>query len=495
MQNISLLEPKQKILNKTNIDTYSNHKKLPFSYRQTGFILAAIEFFIVILLSIISHISYSLLAFGTYGEFDISLGVGIFCAFLYVFFMEGRKMYEPSIITQSEGIKKSVISTWIIIFCSMLAAAFLLKISWSFSRGSVVFLFMSGLVILSTNRILAARFLRFLIAGNYLAHGRRVVLLGDIQQLSGRNIPETLGLCGYHVTEQFGISTEPNGNRFKNLRQIATPIELMKTYIRDNRVDEILLVFSSTDQRLVEMVSDRLREIPLPTKLLLDQHTTGLLNRPLANIGSSKAIELQGGPLNYSQQTMKRIFDLSIASVGLITLAPLLLIIALLIKLDSSGPVMFRQRRAGFNGRTFEIFKFRSMITLDDEGSIKQATKNDERVTRIGRWLRKLSLDELPQLLNVLQGNMSIVGPRPHALSHDSKYNDLIATYALRHHVKPGITGWAQVHGYRGETSTLKLMEARVEHDLWYIKHWTMKLDIETVYLTILHILRSKNVY
>jgi Undecaprenyl-phosphate glucose phosphotransferase len=495
MQNISLLETKQNFSNKANLDSISDHKKLPFSYNQTGFILATIEFFIIISLSIISHISYSLIAFGNVGDLDISFGVGILCAFLYVFFMEGRKLYEPSMITQSEGIRKNVIFTWLFIFCSMITAAFLLKISWNFSRGSLIFLFTSGLIILSINRMLVARFLRFLIFGNYLAHGRRVVLLGDIQQISGRNIPETLGLCGYHVTEQFGISTEPNGNRFKNLRQIATPIELMKTFIRENRVDEILLVFSSKDQRLVEMVSDRLREIPLPTKLLVDQYTSELLNRPVAAIGSSKAIELQGGPLNYSQQTMKRIFDVSIALLGLVVLAPIFLIIALLIKLDSPGPVMFRQRRAGFNGRTFEIFKFRSMVTLDDEADIKQATKNDKRVTRIGRWLRKSSLDELPQLLNVLQGNMSIVGPRPHALSHDSKYNDLIATYALRHHVKPGITGWAQVHGYRGETSTLKLMEARVEHDLWYIKHWNMKLDFQTIYLTILHILRPKNVY
>lgn len=494
MQNTSLLEAKQSFLKK-KLNSILSHKKMPFSYGQTGFILAVIEFIIIVSLSVLSYILYNLFVFDDYNDLDLSLGTGIFCGLLYVITMQIRKKYDPAIITQSTIINRSIVTTWVGIFCSILFAAFLLKMTWSFSRGSIITFFGGGIIALSLTRAYAARYLRFLIAGTYLATGKRIVLLGDIQELTRHNIPESLGYCGYHVVEQFGISTEPNGNRFKNLRQIASPIELMKIFIRENRVDEIFLVFSSKDQKLVEMVLDRLREVPLTIKLLADKYTNELLNRPVANIGYSKSIELQGGPLNYSQQTMKRIFDVSIALIGLIILSPLFLAIAIAIKLDSEGPIMFKQHRAGFNGCTFQIFKFRSMITLNDEKHIKQATINDERVTKIGRWLRKLSLDELPQLLNVLQGSMSIVGPRPHALSHDSKYNNLIATYALRHHVKPGITGWAQVHGYRGETSTLNQMESRVEHDLWYIKHWDMKLDIKTIYLTILHILRPKNVY
>jgi exopolysaccharide biosynthesis polyprenyl glycosylphosphotransferase len=168
----------------------------------------------------------------------------------------------------------------------------------------------------------------------------------------------------------------------------------------------------------------------------------------------------------------------------------LLLITALLIKLDSPGPILFLQKRNGFSGHAFEIFKFRTMHVLENGGDVAQATRNDPRLTRIGRWLRRSSIDELPQLFNVLKGEMSLVGPRPHATSHNSKYEKLIANYAFRHHVKPGLTGWAQVNGHRGETRQIEQMERRVEHDLWYINNWSLSLDLKillkTVYVTLL---------
>jgi undecaprenyl-phosphate galactose phosphotransferase/putative colanic acid biosynthesis UDP-glucose lipid carrier transferase len=167
------------------------------------------------------------------------------------------------------------------------------------------------------------------------------------------------------------------------------------------------------------------------------------------------------------------------------------LITALVIKLDSKGPVFFTQTRNGFNGRSFRIFKFRTMHVLEDGPVIRQATPNDPRVTRLGRWLRRNSIDELPQLLNVLQGKMSLVGPRPHAVAHNNEYGDIVANYAFRHHVKPGITGWAQVRGYRGETPTVELMAQRVELDLWYINNWSIWLDIWILTQTLFQISRQ----
>ena len=158
----------------------------------------------------------------------------------------------------------------------------------------------------------------------------------------------------------------------------------------------------------------------------------------------------------------------------------------MLIKLESSGPVIFSQRRKGFNGREFKIFKFRTMNVLEDGHVIPQARRNDPRVTRVGRILRTTSIDELPQLLNVLRGQMSLVGPRPHAVAHDDGYTKVIAKYAFRQHVKPGLTGWAQVNGFRGETAQLELMERRVECDLWYIKNWSFWLDLRIIVLTVL---------
>ena len=146
--------------------------------------------------------------------------------------------------------------------------------------------------------------------------------------------------------------------------------------------------------------------------------------------------------------------------------------------MDSPGPILFRQRRRGFNGRPFQIFKFRTMSVQEDGDCVVAAQRNDSRVTRVGNWLRRTSIDELPQLLNVLQGSMSIVGPRPHALVHDTEFEKLLDNYAYRHHVKPGLTGWAQVHGYRGEMRTVEDIEQRIKYDLWYIDNWTLATDI-----------------
>jgi putative colanic acid biosynthesis UDP-glucose lipid carrier transferase len=172
-----------------------------------------------------------------------------------------------------------------------------------------------------------------------------------------------------------------------------------------------------------------------------------------------------------------------------------MLLIAIAIKLDSKGPVLFKQRRYGLNGEVIQVLKFRTMKTLDDGVMVVQASKDDPRITTLGRFLRKTSLDELPQFWNVLQGNMSIVGPRPHAVAHNEEYRQLIEGYMLRHKVKPGITGWAQVNGFRGETETLDKMQSRVEYDLFYINHWSLAFDLKIIGLTIIKGFINKSAY
>jgi exopolysaccharide biosynthesis polyprenyl glycosylphosphotransferase len=199
------------------------------------------------------------------------------------------------------------------------------------------------------------------------------------------------------------------------------------------------------------------------------------------SIGPRPTTVLERAPLSRLERALKRTVDLFGAAVGLVLLSPFLLVIALLIKLDSSGPILFTQCRSGFNGRKFRIFKFRSMTVLEDGPVIRQATSEDPRFTPFGRMLRRTSIDELPQLFNVLRGEMSLVGPRPHALAHDTEYAPTIAGYTLRYRVKPGITGWAQVNGYRGETGTLNLMSKRLERDLWYIENWSIWLDLKII--------------
>jgi undecaprenyl-phosphate galactose phosphotransferase/putative colanic acid biosynthesis UDP-glucose lipid carrier transferase len=178
-----------------------------------------------------------------------------------------------------------------------------------------------------------------------------------------------------------------------------------------------------------------------------------------------------------------------------VALLPLMLLIAAAIRLGSRGPAIFRQRRKGFNGKEYVIYKFRTMTVMEDGPAIVQARKSDARVTWIGRLLRQTSIDELPQLYNVLRGEMSMVGPRPHALAHDDEYSEVIANYAFRHHVKPGITGWAQVHGFRGATPQLEQMAKRIELDLWYISNWTFALDLQILLRTSVELVRGRNAY
>jgi Undecaprenyl-phosphate glucose phosphotransferase len=212
-------------------------------------------------------------------------------------------------------------------------------------------------------------------------------------------------------------------------------------------------------------------------------------------IGDTVTIEMQHGPRTWSQRFIKRVFDIVLGSIALLAFMPLFLITAIGIKIDSPGPILFRQRRRGFNGRPFQIFKFRTMYVQEDGDNIVAAQRNDARVTRIGNWLRRTSIDELPQLLNVLRGTMSIVGPRPHALAHDNEFENLLDKYAYRHHVKPGLTGWAQVNGYRGEMRTIADIEERVKYDLWYIDNWSLATDIRILFMTVTEVVDGKNAY
>jgi exopolysaccharide biosynthesis polyprenyl glycosylphosphotransferase len=183
---------------------------------------------------------------------------------------------------------------------------------------------------------------------------------------------------------------------------------------------------------------------------------------------------------------VKRAFDLCVAATGLLLLAPMFLLVSVAIKLDSRGPVFFRQARHGYNQNVITVFKFRSMSVMEDHGQhIKQAQKNDPRITRVGRILRRTNLDELPQLLNVLRGEMSIVGPRPHAVSHGEMFEKLVPPYSRRHRVKPGITGWAQVNGFRGETDTLEKLQRRLDYDLHYIENWSLWFDLKIMFMTV----------
>ena len=268
--------------------------------------------------------------------------------------------------------------------------------------------------------------------------------------------------------------------------RLRATIDVAIEAARAESVAEILLLISWEHSRLIDSITKMLSVLPIPIYLLPDENVAHYLGHRAINVGTTWAAEIQRAPLTGTEQFVKRCFDVVGAASLLLLLSPLMLLTALLIKLDSHGPALFFQTRNGFNGRAFRIVKFRTMHVLEDGNVIRQVTRSDPRVTRLGRWLRRTNIDELPQLFNVLYGDMSLVGPRPHAAAHNSEYEKLIADYAFRHHVKPGITGWAQVNGYRGETPTTDLMSKRVELDRWYISNWSMWLDIAILFRTLI---------
>jgi Undecaprenyl-phosphate glucose phosphotransferase len=265
--------------------------------------------------------------------------------------------------------------------------------------------------------------------------------------------------------------------------------------IRVSSAEEVILSMSWTDRREFDAVMAELRSLPLSVKLVADDLIAELLKHPLSQIGSSVAVEVQRAPLSNVECFVKRGLDLILSTLALVVLGPVFAFIAAFIKLDSSGPVIFRQKRTGFNGRGFTIYKFRTMTTIEDGAVVVQATRNDRRVTRLGKLLRRYSVDELPQLVNVLRGEMSLVGPRPHAIAHDDQYSEGIARYAFRQHVKPGITGWSQVNGLRGETVNVGDMQRRLALDLWYIDHWSIWLDLWILVRTLKAVVLARNAY
>jgi putative colanic acid biosysnthesis UDP-glucose lipid carrier transferase len=203
-------------------------------------------------------------------------------------------------------------------------------------------------------------------------------------------------------------------------------------------------------------------------------------------------VTIPGAPLTAFERALKRTLDVVGSLTAILLLSPLFLIAAIAIMLDSAGPIIFQQRRTGFNAKEFVIFKFRTMTVLEDGPAITQACRGDLRATRMGKFLRRSSIDELPQLINVLKGDMSLVGPRPHAVAHDREYKAQIADYGFRHHIKPGITGWAQVNGLRGETRSVDKMTERVTLDLWYINNWSLGFDINILARTCFEVLRDR---
>lgn len=302
----------------------------------------------------------------------------------------------------------------------------------------------------------------------------------------------------YSSTELVGYFEDRNRERIPD--EIGVPIlgklQDLANYVKEHQIGVIYLSLPMASQPRILKLLDDLKDTTASIYFIPDIFMTDLIQSRVDQIEDIPVVAVCETPFTGFNGLIKRSADIVFSMCVLVLISPILLLIAIGVKLSSPGPVIFKQRRYGLDGQEILVYKFRSMTVCEDGGKVTQATKNDQRVTKLGAILRKTSMDELPQFVNVLQGRMSVVGPRPHAVSHNEMYRKLIKGYMIRHKVKPGITGWAQVNGLRGETETLDKMKARIDFDIEYLRNWSPKLDVYIVLKTIsLVISGEKNAY
>ncbi len=363
-----------------------------------------------------------------------------------------------------------------------------------YSRVWLVSSMIASAVLLVVNRIVISQLVGRALIGDRMVES--IVVVGandhaekmiDAIRSSRKAKVNVMGVFDDRIDRQIPDSLRP---------QVLGTTTALLDFIRCNRVDRVIVALPWVASARIDGLLDKLRTVPVRIDLVPNDVVWRFAGIKMERVGPVPVLTIANGRVDEQSGFMKRIEDLVISIVLLLLIAPVLVVISLAVKLDSRGPVIFKQRRHGFNNDVFEVYKFRSMTVADSASAdFMQATRNDYRVTRVGKFLRRTSLDELPQLFNVLRGNMSIVGPRPHAVQHNIEFASIISEYFARHNVKPGITGWAQVNGLRGETNTLDKMHRRVEFDLHYIENWSLMLDLKIILRTTIAVWFDANAY
>ncbi|HRK24479.1 MAG TPA: undecaprenyl-phosphate glucose phosphotransferase [Beijerinckiaceae bacterium] len=384
------------------------------------------------------------------------------------------------------------------VFLLMLAIMFFLKLEGGFSRGVFSLWLAGGLISLLLARIAIAMVVRGLLHSGALE--RRAVIVGggdyaeQLIEAFAASPDSGITLCGL-----FDERNDPRSPDLVAGYPKLGGIDDLVAYARTMRID--LIIFSlpvTAEARILSMLA---KLWVLPADIRLAAHMQRLKFRPrnYSYIGSLPMFDIADKPFSEWDLIIKSAFDRIVAALLILLLAPVMATVALAVRLDSRGPVLFRQKRYGFNNQLIEVFKFRSMhVDQLDANASRLVTRGDPRVTRVGRFIRRTSLDELPQLFNVLTGELSLVGPRPHAVhakAEDRLYDEVVDGYFARHKVKPGITGWAQINGWRGETDTAEKIQKRVEHDLYYIENWSVLFDLYILAMTPVALLQAKNAY
>lgn len=416
-------------------------------------------------------------------------GIGAIIGLLYVGIGRWTAGRHTILVTTEFDRLRLHVQTWSLAFAAFLFVLFALKAGSAVSRGEVLSLYLVGLPVIGMWRVLlppaVARFSGF--------GPRDCIVVGDSGDPVVERFVEAWMRAGFKapLVIRAAISSAGTPGRLELNDLISRTIDRA----HDLDQGEVYICAGALSSGRIKALERGLSVLPRAIYIVPDAMTASLVRCRPDCVAGQVIVEVRRAPMGILQRAAKRVLDVVLAAGALVFLSPLLAAVAIAIKLDSKGPVLFRQARNGYRGRPFRIFKFRTMHVQEDGSVIHQACRNDARVTRLGHFLRASSIDELPQLLNVLSGEMSLVGPRPHACAHDEFFAQQIENYQVRQHVKPGITGWAQVNGLRGETATVERMYRRIEFDLWYAANASIALDFEIMARTVFEIFRGRNAY
>lgn len=408
----------------------------------------------------------------------------------------GMRRYDlltPWLVGRQGSVGTRMYWTWVGLVGSLLLMGYVTRYSDFFSRPVLLAWFVSmPLALVVVHKMATAMATKFV---PQLVHRRTavVVFVNDSARGLVRNLraSPSYELVGFFEDRDM----DRIGGPLESLSYLGKAHSVSQ-YVRDHDVEVVFIVLPDDGGRRAVNLLDELSDTPASVYYVPDFLVINLFEAQVREVEGVTVLEVAETPFYGADGVLKQVFDFAFSIVVLVGLAPLLLVIALIIKLTSPGPILFRQKRYGLNGQRFMAYKFRSMYTgASRQGAEFQqgAGRSDPHVTPIGRLIRRTSMDELPQLINVLRGEMSVVGPRPHAVAHNEYYRKAVKRYMVRHRVKPGLTGWAQVHGLRGETAQLDRMEERIRYDLDYIKNWSPMMDLKIVFLTLMTILRGRD--
>lgn len=392
-----------------------------------------------------------------------------------------------------------IVSVWLVTYLILIFIAFITKTSAHFSRVTLISWLLLTPALLVAGRYALRRlfsYLKILGVNNHM-----VVIAGMTENgLRFARELESNPDLGYQIAGFYADDKSPLYAKVRKHYPILGNYNDLVQDARTGKWDQIYLALPIESKKRIAHIIERLANTATPIRMLPDYFTSNLLKSKYLEIVKTPVLAIYDSPLTAKNAFLKRLEDVIIGSAILVLISPIMLAIAIAIKLTSKGDIIFKQDRYGLKGEKIKVWKFRSMAMAvcengENGAKVVQVKRNDSRITKVGKFLRRTSLDELPQFVNVLMGTMSIVGPRPHAVVHNEEYRELIPGYMLRHLVKPGITGWAQINGWRGETENLYKMRKRVDFDLEYMREWTLWLDIKIIIFTIFRGFTDKNAF